>query len=63
METAGAEADLLVAQAEEDAAEQALLEAEVMYKRRRAERTAKRKITGIMRNRLRAVQVVRMFDI
>jgi hypothetical protein len=63
METARAQADLAVAQAEEDDAEQAFLEAEVMYKRRRAERTAKRKITALMRNRLSAVQVVRMFDI
>jgi hypothetical protein len=60
METPRAQAAYDLARAEEDVADQAFLEAETLLKRRRAELTAKRKVTDIMRRRLEDAQRVRI---
>ncbi len=60
MEMAGAKAAYDLARAEEEVADQAFLEAETLLKRRRAEHTAKRKVTDIIRRRLEDAQQVRI---
>jgi hypothetical protein len=60
MEMAVAKAAYYLARAEEEVADRAFLEAETLLKRRRAEHTAKMKVTDIMRRLLEDAQQVRI---